>query len=571
LTIPADFFAARIGTHLWVTLVAVAVMEGIAVYSWRFRKEPGARSLMCIQVCKATWLLSLLLASQSREPDSFLFWMNLCVIASLLVVFFWFRFISQVSDFEREGSGWITAVMGGAVSVSCLIVLTNSWHGWFWRLAGMEAGVPKLLDGPANQPLMLVEELMGVFTLGLFARWVLRSAGLRRRQAWLMLIGSLFSWLGHVLVSVPGSSVIAPLPSSFFLSSVIVSWAYFRWRIFSIVPLAKEVVVNTMIDGLMVLDESDQIVEMNPTAQAIFVGWPGTLAAAVNAWPALAGFNGQGCAPTLEASREVDGTLRFYHATQTPLRTSAGYRLGRVLVFKDVTTEKQQQERIVEQQKALSMLAERRKLGRELHDGPGQIWSFLSMQAHAARKLIAKQDYAQADHRLVRLLEIVQGAHVGLRESITGLQASVSGEQGLLRALEEQLNWYREHCEFQTELVVHCAWPDDLLSPSVEAQLLRIVQEALANARKSAQASRVQVVIDREADHLKILVEDDGCGFDSGQSERRTGHYGLLMMRERANEIGAQFTVDSRLGAGARIRLLVPISAPALLPSQALL
>jgi signal transduction histidine kinase len=105
----------------------------------------------------------------------------------------------------------------------------------------------------------------------------------------------------------------------------------------------------------------------------------------------------------------------------------------------------------------------------------------------------------------------------------------------------------------------------------VEAQLLRIVQEALANVRKSAKASRVQVVVEREQDQLKILVEDDGCGFDPAQSEQRTGHHGLLMMRERADEIGALLTVDSRVGTGARIRLLVPIPAPALLPSQALL
>jgi signal transduction histidine kinase len=563
LSIPIDFFLARLGTHLWITFVAVAVMEGIAVYSWQFRKEPGARSLMCIQVCKATWLLSLLFASQSSEPDSYIFWMNLLMISSQLVIFFWFRFISQVSGFEREGPRWITAVLGGVVGVSCLIILTNHWHGWFWRFGGMEAGVPKLLDGPTNQPQMLVAELMSLFTLGLFARWVLRSAGLRQRQAWLMLIGSMISWLGHMLVSVHGSSVLAPLPSSFLLSSVIVSWAYFRWRIFSIVPLAKEVVVKTMIDGLMVLDESDRIVEMNPTAQAIFAGMPGTLVAAVAAWPALAGFHGEGCASTLEVSREVAGTPRFYHATQTPLRTSAGYRLGRVLVFKEVTTEKQQQ--------ALSLMGERQRLGRELHDGPGQIWSFLSMQAYAARKLIAKQNYAQADQRLVRLLEIVQGVHMGLRESITGLQASVSGEQGLLQALEQQLQWYREHCDLQAELVVRCECQTGMLSPSVEAQLLRIVQEALANVRKSAKASRVQVVVEREQDQLKILVEDDGCGFDPAQSEQRTGHHGLLMMRERADEIGALLTVDSRVGTGARIRLLVPIPAPALLPSQALL
>jgi len=571
LNISAAFFAARLGTHLWITLVAVAVMEGIAVYSWQFRKELGARSLIYLQICKATWLLSLLLASQSREPGSFMFWMDLLLIASLLTIFFWFRFISQVSRFEQEGPAWLTAVMAGAVGVSCLIALTNSWHGWVLRLGETEAGMYSMLDGPASKPFYLVEELMSVFTIGLFVRWVLSSAGLRRRQAWTMLAGSIISWSAHLLESVPGSSVLAPMPSCFIFSSLIVAWAYFHWRLFSIAPLAQEVVVKTMIDGLMVVDESDHVVEMNPAARAIFAGMPGTMAAAAAAWPTLAGFDGEGRALTLEASREVAGTLRFYQATQTPLRTATGYRLGRTLVFKDVTTEKQQQARIVEQQKALSTLGERQRLGRELHDGAGQIWSFLAMQAQAARKLIAKQSYAQADQSLARLLEIVQGVHMDLRESITGLQANVSGEQGFLQAIEEQLRWYREHCNLEAELVVRCDCPEGLLSPSVEAQLLRIVQEALANVRKSAQASRVQVLVEQEEDRLKILVEDDGCGFDPKQSGRQTGHHGLLMMRERADEIGALLTIDSRAGAGTRIHILAPITAAALKPSQTLL
>lgn len=435
----------------------------------------------------------------------------------------------------------------------------------------MEAGRPSLLDGPANQPIMLVAELMGVFTLGLFVRWVLRSAGLRRRQAWVMLAGSLFSWMAHILVSVPAFSVLAPLPSTFMLSSITVAWAYFHWRIFGIVPLAQEVVVKTMIDGLMVVDESDHVVEMNPTAQTIFAGMPETFKDAVTTWPALHGFQGEGSLTTVEASREVSGMPAFFQVAQTPLQTSTGHRLGRVLVFKDVTTEKQQQARIVEQQKALSTLGERQRLGRELHDGAGQIWSFLAMQAQAARKLIAKQSYAQADQSLARLLEIVQGVHMDLRESITGLQANVSGEQGFLQAIEEQLRWYREHCNLEAELVVRCDCPEGLLSPSVEAQLLRIVQEALANVRKSAQASRVQVLVEQEEDRLKILVEDDGCGFDPKQSGRQTGHHGLLMMRERADEIGALLTIDSRAGAGTRIHILAPITAAALKPSQTLL
>lgn len=93
------------------------------------------------------------------------------------------------------------------------------------------------------------------------------------------------------------------------------------------------------------------------------------------------------------------------------------------------------------------MLAERQRISRELHDGRGQLWSFLGMQVQAARTLIVKQKFDLADQRLERLQQVIQDAHAGLRESITGLQADVSGDRGFLDALEDQLRWYREQCD----------------------------------------------------------------------------------------------------------------------------
>jgi two-component system nitrate/nitrite sensor histidine kinase NarX len=100
-----------------------------------------------------------------------------------------------------------------------------------------------------------------------------------------------------------------------------------------------------------------------------------------------------------------------------------------------------------------------------------------------------------------------------------------------------------------------------MLAPSTEAQLLHILQEALANARKSAQANLVRIVIEKQDGHIVFLVEDDGCGFDPAVSGQRVGHHGLAIMRERAEEIGAQLTIDSYPEGGTRVELRVPLVA----------
>jgi len=158
------------------------------------------------------------------------------------------------------------------------------------------------------------------------------------------------------------------------------------------------------------------------------------------------------------------------------------------------------------------------------------------------------------------LQNTVQKVHIELRESIAGLQADVSGGGGLLAALENQLEWYRKNCNLQADLIQRCPWPADVLSPWAAAQTLRILQEALSNVRKSAHARMVQIRIEQENHHLAFLVEDDGCGFDPSQMTKHTGHHGLNIMCQRAEEIGGEIQIDSAPGAGTRVILRVPLA-----------
>jgi signal transduction histidine kinase len=280
----------------------------------------------------------------------------------------------------------------------------------------------------------------------------------------------------------------------------------------------------------------------------------------IEAWPELAPLlDGSGPA-RLEAGLATAGGRVTQQITQTPLHTPAGHLLGRVLVFKDVTREREQQARLMDQERALTMVEERRRLGRELHDN-GQIWFFLSAQAQAVRNWLDQKNLERAGTCLDRLQTVIEESSVDMRESITGLQTGLSGGRDLVAVLEETLDWYRRHCGLQATLLTRTTWNADWLAPTAQEQLLRIVQEALANIRKHAQARRVQVTLAGEPGGLVVQIEDDGRGFDVGAASQAAGHFGLKMMRERAAAIGASLSIESSPGAGCRLLLSFPGNA----------
>jgi signal transduction histidine kinase len=103
---------------------------------------------------------------------------------------------------------------------------------------------------------------------------------------------------------------------------------------------------------------------------------------------------------------------------------------------------------------------------------------------------------------------------------------------------------------------------DDRLPSETETALYRIAQEALTNVAKHSRAKNVEVILERRADHVLLIVEDDGVGFDPGGAAGAAGQgFGLLGMRERAGLIGATLQIESSVGAGTTIFVRMAVAA----------
>jgi two-component system nitrate/nitrite sensor histidine kinase NarX len=204
-----------------------------------------------------------------------------------------------------------------------------------------------------------------------------------------------------------------------------------------------------------------------------------------------------------------------------------------------------------------TILQERKRLAREIHDSFAQTLGFLKLRVAQLRQYVETGDTAQIQKVVPIIHQALSEAYRDVRQAIDGLQVTASAE-GLREWLPQITADFSELSGLEVEIQ---RLPAALELPEeIQVQLIRIIQEALNNVRKHAQASRVWVDFEELPGELVCEVRDDGRGFDP-EDLPGPSQYGLRGMRERADLIGADFQVISRAGSGAVVRLSLPLES----------
>jgi signal transduction histidine kinase len=194
-----------------------------------------------------------------------------------------------------------------------------------------------------------------------------------------------------------------------------------------------------------------------------------------------------------------------------------------------------------------------------MHDGLAQVLGYVNTKVQAANEYLKRGKSDEASAQLRELASAARGAYTDVREAIVGLRTLPGPDRALAEVIAEYLERWKEQTGMSTQLIID----NDLrLLPGVELQVVRILQEALANVRKHAKATKVAVLLQQHEDRLIMSVEDDGVGFVSGAKGRgEFPRFGLTTMRERAESVGATLSVHSTPGVGTSIRFELPVSA----------
>ena len=197
---------------------------------------------------------------------------------------------------------------------------------------------------------------------------------------------------------------------------------------------------------------------------------------------------------------------------------------------------------------------ERQRIARELHDTIEQELAGLSVQLRNARQRLAHAP-EQAGNAIELAERMLRHCRDEARTSIRDLRSVALEQRGLDGALEEFLAPLAAECGARFAIKVEGS-PRNLAGP-VEIHLLRIAQEAAANAARHAAPGEIRLRLDYAADAITLEIHDDGRGFDPAAPAPR-GHFGILGIQERANKLHAALTIDSAPGAGTTIRVVVP-------------
>ncbi|MDZ7844317.1 MAG: GAF domain-containing sensor histidine kinase [Anaerolineales bacterium] len=208
----------------------------------------------------------------------------------------------------------------------------------------------------------------------------------------------------------------------------------------------------------------------------------------------------------------------------------------------------------------LAVLEERDRLARELHDNLSQTLGYLKVKTCMTEDLLTAGEVEKARESLQQLKKVSDLLYTDVRESIFNLRADFRSQQGFFATLQEYLAKYRTHYGLHVDLVIENECCLDI-PEQVSCQLLRIIQEALSNVRKHAQARKVLLICSRVEDQMLVEIEDDGRGFPLESMEgKNRDSYGLQIMRERAESIGGRLAIDSRVGKGTRVEVYCPLA-----------
>jgi two-component system sensor histidine kinase DegS len=200
---------------------------------------------------------------------------------------------------------------------------------------------------------------------------------------------------------------------------------------------------------------------------------------------------------------------------------------------------------------------ERRRVARDIHDGPAQTLANVVLRAEICEKLL-DSDLDAVRQELRQLKDVVRHSLKDIRQVIYDLRPMTLDDLGLIPTLRRYINEIKERPGTMIEFSV--VGKETRLPNHVEVGVFRVVQEALNNIVKHADASAIWVRIEFAPEAINLLVKDNGAGFDPREAITRQGdHFGLLSMRERVELLQGTWKLDSNPGQGTKIWVQVPL------------
>ncbi len=551
--------------HTPVVLLAAIVGSGVAVFVWVFRNTRGAKPLAAFVVSASLLALAQGMALAAPVLATKLFWSNVAASVTALLPLAWLLTVLAYTDSERLVGRRRLALLLVEPAVFAALVWTNADHGLVWTDRWIAIAGDTSYLAPEYGLAMWAHVgyaylLVAVGGLEL-VRLNFRTTEFFRSQG-TALLGAIFVPAGlgalNVFGTLPGQYELTGI--GFVFCGLVMTVVLFRGRLLSITPatrqLGREAVIDEMDDRIVILDDDDRIVDVNPAAATLFDVDPTTVVgtpirtAAPNLSDAIESVSAG------QAELELDGAdgRHYYDVRVSPLYRSYGGTAGRVVSFRDVTARRQHEQRLDVLNRVL-----RHNLRNELNVVRGN-----------AELLRRDVDLSEGDtrRRLDRIEDTVDTV-AERSEKIGRISRIVDGEPDREFDVETRLESLATSIESTYPgATVRVDLPDSLTvvgGPSLERAFEELLENAVEHAgddpsvRVSASPS--------EGDLVEIWVTDDGPGIERQErvvieEERETAlehgsGVGLWLVNWVVRECGGSVTFDDG-GDGCTVVVTLP-------------
>lgn len=331
--------------------ITTSILAMLAVYIWGRRPAPGATPAALLVLAVAEWSLGYAFELGSSTLSGKLFWTNFNFLGIVGVPILLFVFVLQYTHrgqwLTRRNLTWVAS----PALITLALVWTNGAHGLIRVESRLDTTGPiSVLDpiyGLGFWAFWVYTLVLVVISFVLIVRAFVSSRGLYRRQSSLLFLSMLVPWVGNGIY-LSGSSPLYGLdltPFAFAVAGLGMAWGFYRYRFLDIVPVARDAIIESMSDGVVVLDDQTRLVDLNPAAEQIIgrtaseaIGQPA--AQVLPGWASLTGQDSVLRDFQAELVLGRAGSERYFDLSLSPLYDQHARLTGQLVVFRDVTARK---------------------------------------------------------------------------------------------------------------------------------------------------------------------------------------------------------------------------------------
>lgn len=537
-------------------LASTAISLAIALYAWLYRKKSDATALASLMFTIAIWSAAYALELSSDELQLMLFFTNIEYIGITLLPVAWMALALEFSGHESWLSSKRLCLLVIMPAITMILVWTKSYHNLIYKSTWIDfsQGYPVL--EMARGPWYWVNvaysyALVFIATLLVIEAYV-HSTKLYRKQASVLLIGALIPWIANLAYMIGWNPFphLDTTPLAFLFTGLAGAVGLFYFRFLDIMPVARDIVIENMSEGIIVLDDDNRILDMNSTALNMTglnlnqsIGQPAAnhLSALLAPIEDLLEPSSDHAEAHMEQEVLAEGDDRYYNLSVSPIYGMRGDLKARILLIQDITDRKHAEDRII------ASLREKEVLLKEVHHRVKNnlqiISALLSLQSSYVSDDEIERVFRDSQDRIKSMALVHENLYrskdlekVDFDEYINQIASHLSQSYGdLAGKIDFKVN--SENVYLNINTAIPCGM---------------IINELVSNSFKHAfpDGRRGEVCIDLspEDDGFRLVVSDNGVGIKGDQDISESKTLGFRLIDTLVRQIDGRMSLDTTNG-----------------------